>query len=332
MRLFLFQIFLRYKEWYDTLREKGIIEKDLPEANDYFKFLHCRTILDYIVAYAIDDVLHLADVWLGYVNLLLDKFHLDLGNFVSLPAFAEDALLLFMYPKFIKNVPSLEMYQAIREHLDGGLSQTWNILSRSNDPRMPDYNPEIEISNIYKIDENRLYASIMCMKLPVGDWEEVDVNSKSVTEWYLFFKEIEDKLNKNIIQEENFKIMFENEPAWKQGDGCYIIWASLDCSNPEYIKNWNELFLVSNSTRNHRILRPKSSSSRIVAGFSFETSFFLVSSHRTTSISLSSAQTVHSRRRNNNIHHTNSESKTISIYEGFLYGSSANETECEKRF
>ena len=86
-----------------------------------------------------------------------------------------------MYPKFIKNVPSLEMYQAIREHLDGGLSQTWNILSRSNDPRMPDYNPKIEISNIYKIDENSLNASVRCMKLPVGDWEEVDVNSKSVT-------------------------------------------------------------------------------------------------------------------------------------------------------
>ena len=34
--------------------------------------------------------------------------------------------------------------------------------------------------------------------------------------------------------------MFENEPAWKQGDDCYIIWATLDCSNPEYVKKWNE--------------------------------------------------------------------------------------------
>ena len=37
--------------------------------------------------------------------------------------------------------------------------------------------------------------------------------------------------------------MFENEPDWKQGDDCYIIWATLDCSNPEYIKNWDELSL-----------------------------------------------------------------------------------------
>ena len=37
--------------------------------------------------------------------------------------------------------------------------------------------------------------------------------------------------------------MFENEPAWKQGDDCYIIWATLDCSNLEYVKKWNELSL-----------------------------------------------------------------------------------------
>ena len=111
-----------------------------------------------------------------------EKIHLDIGNFVSLPVFAEYALLLFIFPRFIKNVhvPTLEMYQAIREHLEGRLSQTWNILFRSNDPRMPDYNPKIRISNIYKIDENSLYASIMCMKLPVGEWEDIEVISKSL--------------------------------------------------------------------------------------------------------------------------------------------------------
>ena len=32
------------------------------------------------------------------------------------------------------------------------------------------------------------------MKLPVSNWEEVNVNSKSVEEWSQFFRETEDKI------------------------------------------------------------------------------------------------------------------------------------------
>ena len=87
---------------------------------------------------------------------MLEKFHLDLGNFVSLPSFAFCALLLYMFPKSIKNVPTIEMFNAIHDHLEGGLSQTWNILSRSNDSKMKDFDRNCPISHIYKVDDNYL--------------------------------------------------------------------------------------------------------------------------------------------------------------------------------
>ena len=84
--------------WYDPLREEGITHKEFEEQQEIFKLFHCQNRLDFIVVYAIDDVLHLADVWRGYVELLLEKFHLDLGKFVSLPSFSYTALMLHMYP------------------------------------------------------------------------------------------------------------------------------------------------------------------------------------------------------------------------------------------
>ena len=85
--------------WYDTLRKEGITDEEFERQKEIWKLFKCRTRLDFIVVYAIDDVLHLADVWLGYVELLMEKFHLDLGRFVSLPNFAFIALLLYMYPR-----------------------------------------------------------------------------------------------------------------------------------------------------------------------------------------------------------------------------------------
>ena len=93
--------------WYDPLREEGITHEEFLEQHNIFKQFHCKTRLDFIVVYDIDDVLHLADVWRGYVELLLEKFHLDIGKFVSLPYFALRALLLYMFPKSIKNVPTI---------------------------------------------------------------------------------------------------------------------------------------------------------------------------------------------------------------------------------
>ena len=230
--------------WYDPLKEKGITEEELKEEKRKFRFFHFRKRVEHIIKYAIDDVLHLADVWLGYVNLLLEKFHLDIGNFVSLPNFAWNALFLYLYPKSIENFKIMEMFDAIKGELEGGLSQTWNILSRSNDPRMKDYNPDKPTSNIMKVDENSLYASCMCMSLPISEWEEIDVKSKSLDEWVEFFRDIEEDINKNLTQEEKYKIMFENEPVWKQGEYDYVIWDTTDCSNPDYIKKWNEMSLL----------------------------------------------------------------------------------------
>ena len=123
------------------------------------------------------------------------------------------------------------------------MSQTWNILSRSNDPRMKDFDRNCPVSNIYKVDENSLYASVMCMKLPIGEWEEINPSCKSLADWIEFLRTIEDDLNSNLSLDEKYAMVDGNEPRWKQGEHCYIIWATLDCSNPEYIKKWNEMSL-----------------------------------------------------------------------------------------
>ena len=148
-----------------------------------------------------------------------------------------------MFPKSIDNVPTIEMFDAIHDHLEGGLSQTWNIISRSNDPKMKDFDRNCPISHIYKVDENYLYASVMCMKLPVCEWEDVDLKGRTLQEWVEFIREIENDLNNDLSVEEKLKMLYENEPTWNQGEDCFIIWATLDCSNPEYVKKWNEMSL-----------------------------------------------------------------------------------------
>ena len=229
--------------WYDPLREEGINHKEFEEQQEIFKLFHCRNRLDFIVVYAIDDVLHLADIWRGYVELLLEKFHLDLGKFVSLPSFSYSALMLHMYPQTIPNVPNIELFDAIHEHLEGGLSQTCNILSRSNDPRMQDFDRNCPVSNIYKVDENSLYASAMCMKLPIGEWEEINPSCKSLADWIELLRTIEDDLNSNLSLDEKYAMVDGNEAEMETRKHCYIIWATLDCSKPEYIKKWNEMSL-----------------------------------------------------------------------------------------
>ena len=93
-------------------------------------------------------------MWRGYVELLLEKFHLDIGKFVSLPYFAFCAILLYTFPKSIEN-----------------------------------------------------------------------------------------DLNNDLTVEEKLKMLYDNEPTFNQGGNCFIIWATLDCSNPEYVKKWNDMSL-----------------------------------------------------------------------------------------
>ena len=42
----------------------------------------------------------------------------------------------------------------------------------------------------------------MCMKLPIGEWEDLDINQKTLNEWSDFFRDIEDKLNKRLTRDE----------------------------------------------------------------------------------------------------------------------------------
>ena len=69
---------------------------------------------------------------------------------------------------------------------------------------------------------NSMYPSVMCMKLPTGEFEYLDVTSKTLEEWIEFFRQIEEELNSNLTLEDKYNIKFENEPEWKQGEYCYF--------------------------------------------------------------------------------------------------------------
>jgi hypothetical protein len=122
--------------------------------------------------------------------MCLKKFHLDIGNFVSLPQLSWEAFLLYKFSKESMNVPKIEFYDAFRKDLEGGLSQTWNISCRSNSPLLKDYRPDMPTINIFKVDMNSMHPSVMAMKLHVSDFEQIDVSSKTLREWIDFFKTI----------------------------------------------------------------------------------------------------------------------------------------------
>jgi hypothetical protein len=58
------------------------------------------------------------------------------------------------------------MYLFVEEGLRGGISVTSNRFSRTNNPYVPDYDPDQETSYVMYLDANNLYGWAMSQHFP----------------------------------------------------------------------------------------------------------------------------------------------------------------------
>ena len=193
--------------FFSQLRGEEISDEDYNFALNLFKLANCNNIRDYMLLYLRSDVLLLAQVFQHLRNDMFAKHKLDINFFVTSPSFSMQAALLHGNVKFElltdpyvcklykKNVlggltsvvqtknsfnnPTLRNY--VQKHIEEGcksekINKLWNLLIKTING---------EISSCIYIDVNSLYAYIMSLLLPVGEFYELNK-----TEITIFWKNI----------------------------------------------------------------------------------------------------------------------------------------------
>ena len=177
---------------YNYLNEQTITEPELPATEHYINDLnggekyspekytlcqkfhnmfHCKNLGDDVIAYMWSDVSQMMDCWNAYNKISQDNFHLDLGNFVTLPSVTGSAWLLSLNPdELVFNFDNIEQFNIAESAFRGGLSQCWIPWARANQPEFPDYIPLLPRSEIIDIDANCLYLSAQRYAMPVAKW------------------------------------------------------------------------------------------------------------------------------------------------------------------
>ena len=154
--------------FYNQMKEEHISDIDYSRAKNVFNNTNCRTLLDYMEIYIKTDTLILCDVFENFRELCLSYYGIDACHYMSLPAFAWDAMLKMTGVK-LDLITDIEQYTFVEENLRGGTTTINHRKFTANNKYLDDYNPEEPISYINYIDSNNLYGASMLRKLPVGN-------------------------------------------------------------------------------------------------------------------------------------------------------------------
>ena len=82
------------EEWIDDLYGEGTNQGDLNRYNQLFNDFHCKNVEEYCDLYLTNDNCILMDIVFHFNKFSLEKLHLDIGKFVTLPNLAWNAWLL----------------------------------------------------------------------------------------------------------------------------------------------------------------------------------------------------------------------------------------------
>ena len=81
------------EDFFNTLNDEDISEKDYKHAEAVFKEFKCKNLLEYMELYVATDTILLADVFEHFRNLAIESYGLDPLHYISLPSFGRDAML-----------------------------------------------------------------------------------------------------------------------------------------------------------------------------------------------------------------------------------------------
>jgi len=156
--------------FYNTLKDKPLSEKNYQRAQQIWKFFGIKTLHQYHDHYLMSDVLLLADVFEHFRRDVLQKHGLDCLHYPTLPSLAWSMALKHTGAK-LDLITDPEVYLMVENSIRGGISTISNRYSKANNSLLPDFDPSEPTTFITYLDANNLYGSAQSEPLPVGDFK-----------------------------------------------------------------------------------------------------------------------------------------------------------------
>lgn len=184
------------KDFYDSLNNQDISNKDYERAQNLWDQFNCKTIKDFMEIYEILDTVLLASVFEKFRNTTYQHFTLDPAQYISSPGLSYDAMLLKTAVK-IDTIPSIEMYSFFTSGIRGGICEAPHRYAQANNVSSDVFDENRDPASILSVDINSLYAYVMeKYPMPYKDFRwlsekeisELDIgklNKRSKTGYYL---------------------------------------------------------------------------------------------------------------------------------------------------
>lgn len=160
------------EQWYSSLTEESANASDIDHANNIFKEFNCSNIFDYAKLYVTVDVLLLLEVMLDFRNSAISSYSIDPLHYYTLPGYAWDVALksskISLY--FLKDHLMINL---IRNNIRGGISSVCETNRIT----------ETDQNSLFYWDANNLYGWAMTQKMPISNFELMNV---AEYDWNLF--------------------------------------------------------------------------------------------------------------------------------------------------
>lgn len=192
------QLPLDLKDWYSTINDKTISERELRVAQRVYKHFNCQTFKDYHNLYLKLDTVLLKDVFDNFRTTCYKNYKLDPVYYISAPNLA-DAASLKETQQQLGLISNQNMYELYEKGVRGGISMIPTRKAVANNCYFYDkksektvklskekaeekgiYNSKKALSYLLYLDCNNLYGHSLSQPLPVGDFSEEDPTAYTV--------------------------------------------------------------------------------------------------------------------------------------------------------
>ena len=160
----------KIEDFYSTLNEEHISEKDYNHAKEVWNAFRIKNMGEYHDLYLQSDVLLLTDVFENFRNTCMQYYGLDPCHYFTGPGLSWDAMLKMTKVK-LELMTDINMYQFIEKGMRGGVSYIANRHGKANNKYMKQYNENQPSKYIMYLDANNLYGWAMSQHLPTGGFK-----------------------------------------------------------------------------------------------------------------------------------------------------------------
>ena len=160
----------KIEDFYSTLNEEHISEKDYNHAKEVWNAFRIKNMGEYHDLHLQSDVLLLTDVFENFRNTCMQCYGLDPCHYFTSPGLSWDAMLKMTKVK-LELMTDINMYQFIEKGMRGGVFYIANRYGKANNKYMEGYDEKKPSKYIMYLDANNLYCWDMSQYLPYGSFK-----------------------------------------------------------------------------------------------------------------------------------------------------------------